>query len=130
MSAILENLFTAADNHAEDAGEPDHAVGDLQDLLREVWKVLTPSQKVAFLESDTVANNLETGARDEFDVDTLLEIFDEEQEAMEASITEAGYRIMECPEGFFWETDEFEGLTMVDRIDAVHDAFVDMHTPD
>lgn len=29
MNKILEKLFAAADNHGEDSGEPDHAVGDL-----------------------------------------------------------------------------------------------------
>lgn len=130
MTKILKNLFDAADAHAEDTGEPDHAVGDLQDLLKEAFGLMTPSQKVAFLESETVSNNLLTGGRGEIDAEGLLDILDNEQEAMEAAVTAAGYRIMECPEGYFWEADEFEGLTMVDRSDAVHDAFLDLQSPD
>jgi hypothetical protein len=30
----LEALFRAADEHAAEAGDPDYAVGDLQEMLR------------------------------------------------------------------------------------------------
>jgi hypothetical protein len=41
----LDELFRAADAHAADAGDADHAVGDLQLIIRAAWQVLTPSQR-------------------------------------------------------------------------------------
>lgn len=69
--SILEKLNAAADNHAEDTGE-DHAVGDLQDMLRAAWSVMSPVQRKLFLMSDEVANVVEAGAREEFDVAGLV----------------------------------------------------------
>lgn len=43
----LEELFRAADAHAAEAGELDYAVGDLQEILRAVWRILTPAQRTA-----------------------------------------------------------------------------------
>lgn len=63
----LERLLQAADNHAEDAGEPDHAVGDLQDLLRAAWALMTVEQRRALVTSDAAEALIEAGGRDEFD---------------------------------------------------------------
>jgi hypothetical protein len=41
----LEALFQAADAHAADAGDADHAFGDLQAILRVAWRLLTPAQR-------------------------------------------------------------------------------------
>ena len=41
----LDDLFRAADAHAAEAGDLDHAVGDLQEILRAAWRVLTPQQR-------------------------------------------------------------------------------------
>lgn len=128
MNTILTKLFSAADNHAEDSGEPDHAVGDLQDLLREAWGIMTASQKMALLEGDAVEQVLETGGRDEEDVESLTDTLHAELADMEAKVTAAGYRIMENPvdEVFFWETNSHEGLSCACREDAVEAAFVDL----
>src|SRR4051812_365636 len=40
----LDELFQAADSHADAASDPDYAVGDLQEILRAAWRVLTPAQ--------------------------------------------------------------------------------------
>jgi hypothetical protein len=77
MKTILDKLFESADNHGEDS-EPDHTVGDLQDLLTTTWAILTPDQKRTLLQSDAVETLLDMGARDEFTVDDLLEQLDEE----------------------------------------------------
>jgi hypothetical protein len=71
MEKILELLFKAADNHGEDTGEPDHAVGDLQQLLVRAYSFLSPSQKLEFLASDEVQDLVDAGARGEFDVESL-----------------------------------------------------------
>ena len=41
----LDELFRAADAHAADVGDADHAIGDLQLIIRAAWPVLTPSQR-------------------------------------------------------------------------------------
>src|SRR5262249_61748161 len=49
----LEEWFQAADAHAADAGDLDHTVGALQEILRATWRVLTPAQRRAlFAETD------------------------------------------------------------------------------
>lgn len=52
----LDHLFTLADRHGTRSGEPDHTVGDLQDLLRAAYGLFTPEQKKSFLASDEVAD--------------------------------------------------------------------------
>lgn len=69
--SILEKLTAAADNHAEDTDE-DHAVGDLQDMLRAAWNLMTPSQRKLLLLSDEVGNVIEAGARDELTAEDLV----------------------------------------------------------
>lgn len=71
--APLERLLQAADNHAEDSGEPDHAIGDLQDLLRAAWALMTLEQRRALVASDAADAVIEAGARDEFDAAELLD---------------------------------------------------------
>lgn len=44
----LEDLIDAAKQHGEDS-EPDHEVGDLQDLLRAMWELLTPEQRLSYV---------------------------------------------------------------------------------
>ena len=56
---LAEMLIAAAQQHGEDS-EPDHEVGDLQEVVRAMWKLLTPSQRVAVLRSDEVQNIAET----------------------------------------------------------------------
>lgn len=41
----LDELFEAADAHAAAAGDADHAVGDLQAILRAAWRILSPAQR-------------------------------------------------------------------------------------
>ena len=43
----LEELFQAADAHVAEAGDLDHAVGDLQAILRAAWRLLAPTQRRA-----------------------------------------------------------------------------------
>lgn len=71
MKEIIEKLITAADQHGADSGEPDHTVGDLQDMLRAAWELLSTSQKRDFLMHDAVESVVECGACGEFEVDDL-----------------------------------------------------------
>lgn len=51
----LEVLFDAADAHAAAAGDPNYAVGDLQEILRAAWRIMTPRQRAAlFMRSELV----------------------------------------------------------------------------
>ena len=43
----LDEQFEAADAHAVEAGGADHAVGDLQAILRAAWRLLTPARRRA-----------------------------------------------------------------------------------
>lgn len=65
MEHDIETYISAAQQHGEDS-EPDHEVGDLQDMLRVVWKLLTPQQKAAFRESEAALSTLEMGGSDYF----------------------------------------------------------------
>lgn len=60
----LETYFQAAINHANDSGEPDHEIGDLQDMLRAAFATLTDQQKALFFASDAAKNTIEAGYGD------------------------------------------------------------------
>lgn len=55
----IEFYIHAAQTHGEDS-DPDHEVGDLQDLLREAWRHMTAAQRASFVLSDAVAGVLES----------------------------------------------------------------------
>ena len=58
---MIEVLLSVAKTHGEDC-DPDHEVGDLQDLLRPMWSVMTPTQQRDFLASEEVATMLSGAA--------------------------------------------------------------------
>lgn len=124
MNEILEKLLTAADNHGED-DDPGHTVGDLQDLLRRSWSLMSVSQRFQLLRSDEVENLVECGARGEFEPEDLLDEATEEFAAMEAAVTAAGYVIktQNAGCGFFWEDSEEASEDFPGREDAVADAY-------
>ena len=47
----LETLVDMAKQHGEDS-EPDHEVGDLQDLLRAAWQLMSDSQRLELLKGE------------------------------------------------------------------------------
>lgn len=49
--APLRALFQAADEHAANSGEEDMTVGDLQEMLRAAYRLLTPHQRDDFFDS-------------------------------------------------------------------------------
>lgn len=61
--ADVETYIAAAQRHGADS-EPDHEVGDIQDLLRAAWAIFTPDQRTAFGRSDAVGALLESTALD------------------------------------------------------------------
>jgi hypothetical protein len=64
----IETYIRAAEQHGQD-DDPDHEVGDLQDHLREMWKLLTPDQQAAFAESPEVRERVELGIGSDEDED-------------------------------------------------------------
>jgi len=49
----VEHLIRGAERHAE-VDDPDHEVGDLQDLLRAAWSVMPPPVRHRFLQTQAV----------------------------------------------------------------------------
>lgn len=123
MQKIIELLLQAADNHGADSGEQDHAVGDLQDMLRLAWSIMGTSQKLLFLRKSGINDVIEAGSRGEFTADSLISEINQELVAMETAVAAAGYTMMEGEGGFFWETDEEASEDFYAREDAVVDAF-------
>lgn len=128
MSKTLDQLFLSADNHAEDTGEPDHAVGDLQDMLRLAWHIMPTSLKLQFLRQPDLEDLLELGARDEFSAKTLTSDLEAAVADMEKQIQAAGYEVGEADGWFCWEHAETgeAGEDYYERIDAVVSAFEDL----
>lgn len=58
----IETLIKAADLHGEDY--PDHTVGDLQDMLRAAWSMMTDEQRATFLRHEQVLAAIEAGGMD------------------------------------------------------------------
>jgi hypothetical protein len=50
----LQRILQAAEDHGDDTGEPEHQVGDLEDALREAWKLMSQDQRSAFMGSDCI----------------------------------------------------------------------------
>lgn len=124
MAKILEKLFAAADNHGEDSGEPGHTVGDLQDLLRRSWEIMSVSQKLQLLRGTEVYNVVECGARGEFEWDDLVAEITKSLAGQEAEVIEAGYEFKVQIEGtHFWETEDEASEDFPTRVDAVADAY-------
>lgn len=125
MNTVLKKLFAAADNHGEDSGEPDHTVGDLQDLLRRSWEIMSVSQKLQLLRGTEVYNVVECGARGEFEWDDLVAEITQSLAEQETAVVAAGYEIkVQFVEGtFFWETEGEASEDFYAREDAVADAY-------
>lgn len=123
IDGYLEKLIEAADNHGEDSGEPDHTIGDLQDMLREAWGLLSFSQKLQLIQGDAVENVVECGGRDELSVDAIVAEVGAEIAEMHLALTAAGYEIKEGEWGFFWETKELQSEDFADFNDAVLSAY-------
>ena len=78
-SVTLNKLFKSAYLHAADTFEPDHEVGDLQNLNRTAWALLSDDQRIQVLEGNEVEDNLELGAREEFDAEDLVALVEDGQ---------------------------------------------------
>lgn len=57
-------LADAAIHHAEDS-DPDHLVGDLQQIISTAWAVMSPDQRKAFLLSPDIISVFECGREED-----------------------------------------------------------------
>lgn len=123
LPCMLETIFEFADSHGDDTGEPDHTVGDLQDILREAWRLLTPAQRQELISSPAV--------------EALFEVQDEElEEALDAvedqfngkvrQVTEAGYLVKYrgATAKYYWQQNE---LVSDDEFEAYHQVIEDAY---
>lgn len=62
----IETYIKAAQQHGED-DEPDHEVGDLQDILRVAWEIMTPDQRERFAKDDAALAVLYAGGMSDQD---------------------------------------------------------------
>lgn len=70
---VINKLMTAAKNHGEDNLGHQDQVSDLESMLLSMWELMTPGQKVSFIEGDAVEAVIELGARDEYTAEDLVE---------------------------------------------------------
>lgn len=59
--SILEDIIEAAAKHGR-AGDFEQEVGNLQQLLRAAWKIMTPQQRIQFWNHDTTTDILSDNA--------------------------------------------------------------------
>lgn len=122
MKDILKKLMDAARQHGEDS-DPDHEVGDLQDLLVAAWELLPLSAKAELLDSAVVENVLEGGFPSDYD--EVLEQLQESLEArvveMEAVVEAAGYSLEEGEDGFRYLSEDEVGIYFRTEKDALED---------
>ncbi len=102
----FKKIINATEEHAKDVGSWEFAYGDLESLLAVAWQIMTPSQKLLFLDSPDLENVLETGDPDTTP-DDLKQIIQASAERPMASIADIdmtahfSYEVPgDCPE---WE---------------------------
>lgn len=54
----IELCIEAAEQHGKDS-EPDHEVGDLQDVARKMWEIMTPGQRLKLMADEDVREIVE-----------------------------------------------------------------------
>lgn len=124
----LKKLLAATDQHAEDAGDFDYAIGDLQALLKKAWEIMSVGQRLQLLNSEEVADVVETGAREEFNADDLVAILNRNVRDMGSVVGKVGYAFMQHEGGFYWETPREASEDFRDRDDAIASAYADLLT--
>lgn len=131
MHKALEALIDAADQHAEDSGEPDMAVGDLQDLLREAFRLMIPAQRMQLLRSQTSDDVMTAGVGDPFSKRALRGM-EQEVDRVRKNLEVCGYRFEESPEtsSFWWAFEARKEVSgdFPDLASAVESAALDRAT--
>lgn len=61
----LQQIFDAAEQHSDDSGEMDMQVGDLEDVIRAAWRIMSPEQRQQLLNSEEVTDLLAPTEQDE-----------------------------------------------------------------
>jgi hypothetical protein len=67
----VESYISAAAAHGRES-EPDHEVGDLQQLLRAAWGIMSPEQRAAWRDDAFVREVLEWGGDVEIEPQQVL----------------------------------------------------------
>lgn len=57
-TAFAQLLLDMAERHGS-FDDPDHEIGDLQDLLREAWRIMPQAQRRSLMANDAVVENLD-----------------------------------------------------------------------
>ena len=55
----VQDAFKAAEHHALAASEPEHQIGDLEDMVRVAYSLMTKEQRQKFLNSEAVRGLVE-----------------------------------------------------------------------
>ena len=120
---LLGNIFTAADNHSDAPGNLNNTVGDLQEIIRRAFAILTVSQKKTLLNSVEVENLVEAGADDEFTVDDMLKHVDASILQMELALDRAGVTLYHDCTGWYYEFEGSAGDELTNRDDCLEAAY-------
>lgn len=73
---LAERVITAAKQHGDDS-EPEHEVGDLQDVVRAMWHLMAPHQRVAMMRMPEVQQVFQSAYMMDFP-NSLDQVSDEE----------------------------------------------------
>ena len=61
MQLNSQVFLKLAETHADDAGDPDYALGDMDIYLARAFALMTDEQRQAFLEDDEVVECMQAG---------------------------------------------------------------------
>lgn len=75
---LVEVLIGHAETHGSD-DDPDHEVGDLQDMLRVAWGLMTPEQRRKMICHNDVSNVVEAATGDPL-ATSMEEVYEDEWE--------------------------------------------------
>lgn len=114
MTNALKDLLTIEPSAT---GEAHDEI--LPNFMRSAWSLMTLGQKLELLESDSAQIFAGTLARDE-----LLEEMRATVETMERVLVDNGFEVMECEDGYFCVSEDFSGMTVLKREDAINDAYL------
>lgn len=59
----IELYIEAAEQHGQDSA-PDHEVGDLQDLARKMWEIMSPGQRLKLMADEDIREAIENNLSD------------------------------------------------------------------
>lgn len=124
MADVLDSLLEATDNRGAVNGGLKRTVGDLQELVRGMWLLMSASQRKELLRSTAVAELEHKGGT--LAIDDLLGSMEQQVAKMLAVVSAAGYQIYEHEYGFYWATSTTASEDFRHRDDAIVEAYADL----